>query len=437
MSVREVLGQMDIILLVVCFVFLVLLGAPVALAMIAMPTAYILLTDAAPLLTVPHQMYEGIAHFPLVAVPFFMLTGELMNGSSVTERIMRLSRVIVGRMRGGLAQVNIVASMFFAGMNGSAVADTATIGTIMIPDMKRKGYTPAYAAAITAIGSTIGGIIPPSIAMIVLASSVNLSVGALFAGGLLPGILIGLLLMLTAWIIAKAKNHERGDEPFTIRAFIEAAWGASLAMCVPLILVVGIFGGWFSSVEAGAITALVALILGTVVYRDLDLSSFLGALNRTVRMSASVFVIIAAAGPFTWLLARLGALEMLQDWLLGFADTPLFFALMLLGLILLAWMMMDAAANIIVLGPLLVAACETAGYEPVQAALVVVVGFLLGTVTPPVGVCYFTATAIAGCRLEQSAAALLPFLAAEILVLLLMLFVAPLTLFLPALLGFL
>ena len=164
--------------------------------------------------------------------------------------------------------------------------------------------------------------------------------------------------------------------------------------------------------------------------------SFLGALNRTVRMSASVFVIIAAAGPFTWLLARLGALEMLQNWLLGFADTPLFFALMLLGLILLAGMIMDAAANIIVLGPLLVAACETAGYEPVQAALVVVVGFLLGTVTPPVGVCYFTATAIAGCRLEQSAAALVPFLAVEILVLLLMLFIAPLTLFLPGLLGF-
>ncbi|MEZ5811939.1 MAG: TRAP transporter large permease [Rhizobiaceae bacterium] len=428
---------MDVILLVVCFVFLIVLGAPVALAMIMMPTAYILFTGDAPLLTVPHQMYEGIAHFPLVAVPFFMLTGELMNGSSVTQRIMRLSRVIVGRMQGGLAQVNIVASMFFAGMNGSAVADTATIGTIMIPDMKRKGYSAAYAAAVTAIGSTIGGIIPPSIAMIVLASSVNLSVGALFAGGIIPGILIGLLLMLIAWLIARAKDHERGDEPFTIPSFLSALWGASLALCVPLILVVGIFGGWFSSVEAGAITALVALFLGTIVYRDLDLTSFLGAINRTVRMAASVFIIIAAAGPFTWLLTRIGALEMLQGWLLSYSDTPFLFAMLLLGLILIAGMIMDASANILVLGPLLVTACQTAGYDPVQAALVVVVGFLLGTVTPPVGVCYFTATAIAGCRLEQSAAALLPFLAVEIVVLLLMLFIAPLTLMLPALLGFL
>lgn len=427
---------MDIVILIVSFVLLILLGAPVALAMIVMPTAYILLTGAAPLLTVPHQMYEGIAHFPLVAVPFFMLTGELMNGSSVTERIMKLSRVIVGRMRGGLAQVNIVASMFFAGMNGSAVADTATIGTIMIPDMKRKGYSAAYAAAVTAIGSTIGGIIPPSIAMIVLASSVNLSVGALFAAGIIPGILIGLLLMLVAWVIAKAKNHERGDEPFSFQAFLKALQGASLALCVPVILVIGIFGGWFSSVEAGAITALVALCLGTLVYGDLDLKSFLNALNRTVRMSAAVFVIIAAAGPFTWLLARIGALDMLQTWLLSFAGSPFMFAMMLLLLILLAGMIMDASANILVLGPILVAACETAGYQPVQAALVVVVGFLLGTVTPPVGVCYFTATTIAGCRLEQSAAALVPFLAVEIFVLVLMLFIAPLTLFLPALLGF-
>jgi tripartite ATP-independent transporter DctM subunit len=428
---------MDSVILIVSFVVLVILGAPVALAMIALPTLYILVTGTAPLLTIPYQMYEGIAHFPLVAVPFFMLTGELMNSSSITDRIMGLSRAIVGRMRGGLAQVNIVASMFFAGMNGSAVADTATIGTVMIPDMKRSGYSAAYAAAITAIGSTIGGIIPPSIAMIVLASSVNLSVGALFAGGLLPGIVIGLLLMATAWIIALLQGHERGDIPFSVRAVASAFKRTYLAFTIPLILVVGIFGGWFSSVEAGAITALLALFLGTVVYRDLNWAGVVGALQRTVRLSAMVFIIIAAAGPFAWVLTRLGALDSLQAWLLGFADTPFLFAMVLLGVILLAGMIMDAAANIIVLGPVLVAVCGAAGYEPVQAALVIVVGFLLGTVTPPVGVCYFTATAIAQCRLEQSAIALTPFLVAEIFVLVLMLAFAPLTLLLPSWLGLL
>ena len=192
-----------------------------------------------------------------------------------------------------------------------------------------------------------------------------------------------------------------------------------------------------SSVEAGAITALLALFLGTVVYRDLNWAGVVGALQRTVRLSAMVFIIIAAAGPFAWVLTRLGALDSLQAWLLGFADTPFLFAMVLLGVILLAGMIMDAAANIIVLGPVLVAVCGAAGYEPVQAALVIVVGFLLGTVTPPVGVCYFTATAIAQCRLEQSAIALTPFLVAEILVLVLMLAFAPLTLLLPSWLGLL
>ncbi|MEZ5658401.1 MAG: TRAP transporter large permease [Burkholderiaceae bacterium] len=426
---------MDVLVLVVSLVVLILLGAPIALAMVLLPTVYILLTDAAPLLTVPHQMYEALAKFPLVAVPFFMLTGELMNTSSVTQRILRLSTVLVGRMRGGLAQVNMVASLFFAGMNGSAVADTATIGTVMIPAMIRRGYSRAYAAAVTAIGSTIGGIIPPSIAMIVLASAVNLSVGALFAAGILPGLVIGFMLMAVAWVVACVKGHERSDEPFSLRALLGAARGAILALSVPLVLVVGIFGGWFSSVEAGAITVFVALALGIVAYRDIDLRGLFGALNRSVRLSASVFVIVAAAGPFSWLLARLGALDMLEGWLMSFADSRLAFATALLVVILVAGMFMDAAANIIVLGPMLVPACAAAGFEPVQAALVVVVGFLLGTVTPPVGVCYFTANAIAGARLERTAAALLPFLMVEVLMLVLMLFIAPLTLALPRLFG--
>ncbi|MEZ5649682.1 MAG: TRAP transporter large permease [Burkholderiaceae bacterium] len=426
---------MDVLVLVVSLVALILLGAPIALAMILLPTVYILITDAAPLLTVPHQMYEALAKFPLVAVPFFMLTGELMNTSSVTQRIMRLSTVLVGRMRGGLAQVNMVASLFFAGMNGSAVADTATIGTVMIPSMVRHGYSRAYAAAVTAIGSTIGGIIPPSIAMIVLASAANLSVGALFAAGIVPGLLIGFMLMGVAWVAAVLGGHERGDEPFSVRALLAALRGAVLALLVPVVLVVGIFGGWFSSVEAGAITVLVALILGLAIYRDVDLRGLVGALGRSVRLSASVFVIVAAAGPFSWLLARLGALEMLEGWLLGFADSRLAFTVALLVIILVAGMFMDAAANIIVLGPMLVPACETVGFAPVQAALVVVVGFLLGTVTPPVGVCYFTANAIAGARLERTAVALLPFLAVEVLMLVLMLFIAPLTLALPRLFG--
>ena len=428
---------MDIIVLIVSLVILIMLGAPIALAMIVLPTVYILLTGAAPLLTVPHQMYEAIAKFPLVAVPFFIFTGELMNSSSVTQRILRLCTVLVGRMPGGLAQVNIVASLFFGGMNGSAVADTATIGTVLIPSMRRRGYSAAYAAAITAISSTIGGILPPSIAMIVLASATNLSVGAVFASGILPGLLIGLLLMVTAFVIARIKGHERGDESFNVRAFFVSLRDAIMALSVPAVLVVGIFGGWCSSVEGGAITSVVVLALGVLVYRDLDFRLISGALERSVRLSALVFVIIAAAGPFTWLLTRLGALGLLETWLLSFSGNQVAFTVAVMTVIFVAGLFMDATANVIVLGPLLVPACVTAGFAPVQAALFVVVGFLLGTVTPPVGVCYFTAAAISSAKLERTAIDLLPFLGVEVLVLFLILLVGPLTLALPTALGML
>ena len=414
-----------------------IIGVPVAFGIGLASLIVIFLKGDIPITLVISKMFAGMDSFPLMAIPFFILTGELMNSSTVTQRILRLCTVLVGRMPGGLAQVNIVASLFFGGMNGSAVADTATVGTVLIPSMNRHGYSSEYAAAITAISSTIGGILPPSIAMIVLASVANLSVGALFAGGILPGILIGFLLMAVAFVIARIEKHERGEESFSFSALISAIRGAILALSVPLILVVGIFGGWFSSVEAGAITSVVALALGLFSYRDLDLSSIIGALERSVRLSALVFIIIAAAGPFTWLLTRLGALDVLEAWLLSFAGNQVTFTLALLALIFIAGMFLDASANVIVLGPLLVPICVEAGFAPIQSALVVVVGFLLGTVTPPVGVCYFTASAIAGARLERTAIALLPFLAIEVLALLLILLLKPLTMALPRLLGLL
>jgi tripartite ATP-independent transporter DctM subunit len=427
---------MDSLLLILGLVALILLGAPIALAMILLPTIYILITGAAPLVTIPHQMYAAVSNFPLIAIPFFMLTGELMNSSSITARILDLSRSLVGRTRGGLAQVNVVASIFFAGMNGSAVADTATIGTILIPAMKRSGYSGAFAAAVTAIGSTIGGIIPPSIALIVLASAANLSVGALFLAGILPGLLVGAMLMAVTYVIAKRRDYERGENNFSLARAVRAFGNAAFALLVPVALVAGIIGGVFSSVEAGAITAGVAFAVGTLIYRGMTLSGLTNAFGRALRLSASVFIIIAAAGPLSWLLTRIGTLQLLQDWLVNLSGSPVLFVLALIGLILIAGMFMDATANVIVLGPMLVSASTLAGYDPVQAALVVAVGFLLGTVTPPVGVCYFTAAIIADAPLDKTAIELMPYMAVEVLVLFILLFVPPLTLLLPTFFGF-
>lgn len=249
--------------------------------------------------------------------------------------------------------------------------------------------------------------------------------------------LIGFLLMMACWAIAALRGYERGDRPFTIAGALRAFRGAAFALMIPVVLVAGIFGGWFSSVEAGAITAAVALFVGAVVYRSLSLRDLLAAFDRTLKLSASVFIIIAAAGPFSWLLTRIGTLTALDGWLGGMAGTPVLFGAALLALILVAGMFMDATANIIVLGPMLVANCVAAGFAPVQAAIVVVVGFLLGIVTPPVGVCYFTASAIAGANLGRVAVALLPFLAIELFVLVLILALSPLTLALPRVLGLL
>ena len=426
---------MDSLLLCTGLVILILLGMPIALAMIVLPAAYIMATGEAPLLTVPHQMFEAVAKLPLVAIPFFVLTGELMNSSAVTGRILDLSRAIVGRMRGGLAQVNIVSSMFFAGMNGSAVADTATVGTVLIPAMKRSGYTPEFSAAVTAVASTIGGIIPPSIAMIILASAANLSVGALFAGGIVPGVLIGLMMMTVTYWIAVRRGYERGEEGFSIARVARALWRSLGALVIPVVLVGGILGGWFSSVESGAVTAAAAFLVGAFLYRSLTLADLAGAFTRAVRLSASVFIVIAASGPFSWLLAKFGTIAMLEQWLAGFAASPVLFVVVLVGVILLIGTFLDAPANIIIFGPMLIAASAAAGFPPVQSALVVVVGFLLGMVTPPVGACYFLASFIAKAKLEGVAVEMVPYMLIEVLVLFLMFAVPVLTLGIPRALG--
>ncbi len=425
----------SVILLTLLVVF-VLLGAPIGFVLVLIPTAYIVITGEVPWTMIPYNMYESLAHPPLIAIPFFMLTGELMTSATITDRLIELSRALVGRARGGLAQVNIVVSMFFAGMNGSVVADTATVGSILIPAMKRAGYSAAFSAAITSVSATIGGIIPPSIGMIILATVASLSVGALFSGGIIPGLLIGAALMVITWFIARKRNYERSEEPWNIRRIWQAFLGCALALSIPLVLVGSIVGGVASPVEAGAITAITSFILGLFVYRSVTADILMGAITRAFKTAAAVFIIIAAAGPFSWLLTRLGTLKFVQDFMLGYTDSPFMFAVILVLLILLVGMIMDAAANIIVVGPVLIQVSVDAGFPEVQAALVVVVGFLIGTVTPPIGVAYFTGSSIARARLETVAVEMVPYLLAEFGVLFLMMIISPLTMWLPRAFGF-
>ncbi|MCY4514573.1 MAG: TRAP transporter large permease [Candidatus Tectomicrobia bacterium] len=427
---------MTSIVLMALLVILVLLGAPIGFTLILLPTFYVLLVGDIPLLLIPNQMFEAINAYTLVAIPFFMLTGELMTTGAITDRLVDFSSRIIGRMRGSLAQVNILVSMFFAGMNGSVVADTATVGSLLIPAMKLRGYEPEFAAGLTAVSATIGGIIPPSIAMIILANAGGISVGALFAGGILPGLLIGFVLMIMTYIIAVRRDYERSDEAFSWGALGRSAASASFALIIPVVLVGSVVGGIAGVVEAGAITAMTAMILGMFVYKAATLNDIVAAFVRAFRTSAVVFIIIAAAGPFSWLLTTLGAIDALEAWLLSFGQSPILFALVLCGFIYILGMIMDAAANIIVVGPVLIEVCVRVGYPDVQAALIVVVGFLIGTVTPPIGVGYFTSAAIARASLERVAVSMLPYLMALAVLLFVVVIWPDLTMWLPVAWGF-
>jgi len=417
-------------------ILLIVLGAPIGFAMALLPAIYIAFTEVAPMTSVPYQMYSSLDKFPLVAVPLFLLAGELMNLGAVTQRLLDLSREMVGRMRGGLSQITVLLSMLFASLNGSAVASTATIGGLMIPAMKNSGYSSGFSAAVTAVASTIGGIIPPSIAIVLFASVTNKSVGKLFSAGIMPGVVVGLMFMLICYVLSVRRGYERYDAPFSFailgRVFIRAV----LALMLPLVLYFGIVGGVFTPTEAGAVVCAMAFILGKYVYKTLSWSRLWAALERTARLSAAIFLIIAAAGPFSWLLTLLGALEGLESWLVSFEDNLVLFIAAFLAVIIVAGMLADIVANLIILGPTLLAAAERVGIADTQASMAICVGFLLGTVTPPVGICYFTAARIAEEKLERVAVALVPFIFAEVLLLVLIFLIPGLTGLIPRLAGF-
>ena len=423
-------------MLLMSLMALILLGAPVGFSMILLPTIYILYTNAAPLILIPAQMFNQIDSIPLTAIPFFMLTGELMTSATITDRLVELSQRIIGRLRGSLAQANVLVSLFFAGMNGSVVADTATVGSLVIPAMTKAGYKRSFSAGITAVSSTIGGIIPPSIMMIVLANATGISVGALFSAGIIPGILVTLLLMIVNHILAVKYNFERSEEPFSWTALRKSTLRASFALIVPITLVGTVVGGIAGVVEAGAITATISLLVGLFVYRTINFSNTVSAFNRAFRNSASVFIIIAASGPFSWLLTSLGALGQLEEFLLSYANNPFIFALVLITFIYLLGMIMDSAVNIIVVGPVIVEVMVKAGYPEIQGALVCIVGFLIGSVTPPLGVAYFTAATVANATLESVAVAMIPYLVALFFLLFFLVVFPDITMLLPTYLGF-
>ncbi|NBB46862.1 TRAP transporter large permease subunit [Rhizobium sp. CRIBSB] len=419
------------------FVIFLLFGLPIVFGLIAAP-ALILWWNGQErdIVLLYRNIYAGMDSFPLMAIPFFMLTGELMNRAGITLRIVRFAQSMVGHMRGGLAQVNVVDSMMFAGISGSAVADVSALGAMLIPAMEKEGYSRRFAAGITAASAIIGPIIPPSGIMIIYAYVMGESVAALFLAGIVPGILIGVSLMVMIRLLAnhydlpaatkRASWRERG------RAMIGALW----PLLTPVIIMGGILGGVFTPTEAAAIAAGYAFFLGLFVIGTLEYRDIPGILMRSAMTSAVVLLLIGAAMAFKTVASLAHTPEMLADIFLSLSDNPLVLLFLVNILLFVVGMFLDAGPAIIVLGPILGPIFIELGVDPVHFAIIMVVNLTVGLLTPPMGLVLFVTSSVSGLKVETVAKAVMPFLLAEIVVIFLITYFPALTLTVPRLAGF-
>ncbi len=418
------------------FMLLLALGAPVVFALLIGPGLSLVLDDEtryfAALLA---RFYNGIDSFPLLAVPFFILAGELMNSGGITAAIVRFAQSLVGHVRGGLAQVNILSSMLFAGISGSAVADASAIGKMLVPAMERAGYTRAFAAAVTAAAAVIGPIIPPSGIMVLYGFVMNVSVGALFAAGVVPGLLIGGGLMLTTRLLAGRYQLPAATAKATWRERGVAFRGAYLALLMPVILLGGMLSGIFTATEGAAVACTYALIVSTLVLRNVDRAELARIFRNTALQSSVILLLVGAAVTLGWLVTVSGMANGIATAMLKITDDVNLLLFLVNLLLFFVGMFLDAGPAILILGPVLAPVFTGMGVDPVHFALVMCVNLTVGLATPPMGLVLFVTSSVSGERLEKIVRAILPFLAVEVLVIFLITYFPALVLTLPRWLG--
>ena len=419
------------------FVVLLVLGVPIAFSL-GLASAFFLFFSGAtiPRIVLVTEMYTAVDSFALLALPMFVLTGELLNRCQLTERLIDVARLLVGWIKGGLAHVNVVTSMFFAGISGSVLADAASIGPILIPAMIRERYPRAFSAAITGASAVIGAIIPPSIPLIIVGGQLQISVGGLFAAGLVPGILVGLFLMIVSWFICWRNDYGTVHRFEELAPATGSAIKAVPALLIPVFILWGILSGVFTPTEAGAAAVAYTIVIGTVLYRTLTRSKLVASLIATARVTASVLLILAAAVVFSRLLTFYRVPQEILGMLLAITDNRVLLLLVIIAFFLVVGTFMDALANMIILGPLLMPiAVDGLGMHPLQFGVFLMVGLLLGVLTPPMGLVLFVVAPVAKVSIERLSLAVIPFLAAELAVLLLIVFVPDVTLALPRAFG--
>lgn len=419
------------------FILLILFGMPIGFAIgLAGVVGLIDLGGAQFLAVGPSKIFNGLNVFPFLAMPFFILAGEVMNDTGITNRLVGLARVLVGRFRGGLAHTNMLASVFFAGLTGSATADAAAFGRTLVPAMVKEGYSRDYACAVTAAGSIIGPTIPPSGLMVVYGSLMGVSIAGLFAAGLLPGVVICLVCMAVIAIGGNRENLPKALRGASLREVWQTFVSSLTALAMPVIILGGILGGVVTPTEAASIAVGYALFIGTFVYRTLTWRSLYGMLVRTGRITGVIFVIIAFAGILGWWMSFERIPQMIAEGVLSLSDNRYIVIAIIICLLLIIGMVMDITAILIILAPVLVPLTEQVGLEPIHAGIIFVLALNISLMTPPVGACLFVLASVTGEKLERISIKLFPFLIAEVAVLFIFAFWEDAALWLPRLLGF-
>jgi TRAP-type C4-dicarboxylate transport system permease large subunit len=464
------------LILIGSFLAAMLIGLPVALSMVGASLIYILVTGSVPDVIVAQRMIAGVESFPLLAVPFFILAGNLMNIAGITGRIYNFAVALVGWMRGGLGHVNIIGSVIFAGMSGTAIADAAGLGTIEIKAMRDHGYSPEFSVGVTAASATLGPIIPPSLPFVIYGMMANVSIGSLFLGGILPGLVMTLFMMVTVAVIAR-RNKWGGDAVFSwkklggatleiavVLAFPLVIWlltkagvsvnvaalgsmaallaldwwfnfSAVMALMAPVILIGGMTLGWFTPTEAAMAAVIWALFLGLVRYRSMTLKTLAKATFDTIETTASVLFIVTAASIFAWLLTTSQAAQALSDAILGMTHNKWVFLLMANLLILFVGCFIDTIAAITILVPILLPIVLKLGIDPIHFGLIMTLNLMIGLLHPPLGMVLFVLARVSRLSVERTTVAILPWLVPLFLSLIAITYVPEVTLWLPKLVA--
>ena len=434
------MGEIIALLVILTFIFIIA-GIPIYISLMftgLLSLVALASSTATPLATlvIPQSIFNGIGSLPLLAIPFFMLAGEIMNRGKITEKLIRFAMLLIGRLPASLGLSSIVASMFFGGITGSAQASTSCMGGILIPAMKEEGYPTKEAVGIIAAASTCGPIILPSIIMVVFATAVGCSVGAMFMGGLIPGILVGLILMIVLLVRNHMYHFPKHDERLSRNEVVKVALDGIIPLGMPVIIVGGIMGGVCTPTEAGAIAVVYSLLVSLFVSRTLRLRDIWSLLLATVNSAAPLLLIIACARVFSYGLTALQMPVIVNDLILSLTSNKYVFLMLVNILLLIMGMFMDGGASVIILAPILAPVAAALGISTIHFGVIMALNLTIGNITPPLGYCLFIGSRIGDITVEEGIKGIIPYLIAEIAALLLITYIPSLVTYVPVMLGY-